>query len=51
MEFLATDMAAFKEGREAKPKKTKLGRLLANTIIQFEKAENSSLNLTGKAKG
>lgn len=44
-------MVAIKEGRDSKPRKAKLGRLLANTIIQFEKVENSSLNLTGKAKG
>lgn len=44
-------MAALREGREAKPRKTHLGRLLSNTLIQFEKAENSALNLTGKAKG
>lgn len=48
---LAADVSALKEGRDAKPRKTKLGRLLPNTLIQFEKAENSAVNLTGKAKG
>lgn len=32
-------------------KKTNFGRLLGNTTVTFEKAENSALNLTGKAKG
>ncbi|CAH0556073.1 unnamed protein product, partial [Brassicogethes aeneus] len=35
----------------AKPRKTKLGQLIPNTVVQFEKAESSSLNLVGKAKG
>lgn len=29
----------------------RFGRILGNTDVQFEKAENSSLNLIGKAKG
>lgn len=32
-------------------KKTIFGRMHGNTNIQFEKAESSSVNLTGKAKG
>lgn len=32
-------------------KKTVFGRLLGNSTVQFEKAESSSVNLTGKAKG
>ncbi|EFA10100.1 vesicle-fusing ATPase 1 [Tribolium castaneum] len=40
-----------KQGGEAKPKKGKLGKLTPNTVIQFEKAETSALNLVGKAKG
>lgn len=44
-------MNAIKAGRDAKPHKTKIGRLLPNTIVQFEKADNSALNLVGKAKG
>ncbi|XP_044272166.1 vesicle-fusing ATPase 1-like [Tribolium madens] len=40
-----------KQGGEAKPKKGKLGKLTPNTVIQFEKADTSSLNLVGKAKG
>lgn len=31
--------------------KTVFGKLLGNANIQFEKAESSSVNLTGKAKG
>ncbi|XP_049804725.1 vesicle-fusing ATPase 1 [Schistocerca nitens] len=47
----AADLNAIKAGQDAKPKKTRLGRCLGDTIVQFEKAENSSLNLVGKAKG
>lgn len=32
-------------------KKINFGKLSGNAVIAFEKAENSSLNLTGKAKG
>lgn len=49
--FLAADLAAIKQGRDSKPIKTTLGQLLPNTVVQFEKAESSSLNLVGKAKG
>ncbi|KAJ8938887.1 hypothetical protein NQ318_016091 [Aromia moschata] len=47
----AVAVGAIKEGRDVKPRKGKIGQLLPNTVIQFEKAENSSLNLIGKAKG
>lgn len=47
----AADLSAIKAGQEPKPKKTKMGRCLGDTMIQFEKAESSSLNLVGKAKG
>ncbi|PNF26292.1 Vesicle-fusing ATPase 1 [Cryptotermes secundus] len=47
----AADLNAIKAGQDAKPKKTKMGRCLGDTIVQFEKAENSSLNLVGKSKG
>lgn len=50
--FLAIDATAYaKENKNVEPIKTKFGRLLGNTIVQFEKAEGSSVNLTGKAKG
>lgn len=49
--FSAADLSAIKAGQDAKPKKTKMGRCLGDTIVQFEKAENSSLNLVGKSKG
>lgn len=42
---------ALKQGGEAKPRRGKLGKLTPNTVVQFEKAEGSSLNLVGKAKG
>lgn len=47
----AADIAALKAGTDAVPRKTKFGRLLPDACIQFDKAENSSLNLIGKAKG
>ncbi|KAJ8932437.1 hypothetical protein NQ314_014651 [Rhamnusium bicolor] len=42
---------AIKDGKEAKPRKAKIGQLIPNTVVQFEKAESSSLNLVGKSKG
>ncbi|KAL6261044.1 hypothetical protein P5V15_008570 [Pogonomyrmex californicus] len=47
----AADLSAISSGQSTVPKKTKMGRCLGDTIIQFEKAENSSLNLVGQAKG
>lgn len=49
--IIAVDLNALKQGRDAKPRKAKMGRLLADTVVQFEKCENSSLNLVGKSKG
>ncbi|CAH1990020.1 unnamed protein product [Acanthoscelides obtectus] len=45
------DISAIKSGGDAKPRKAKIGQLIPNTLVQFEKAENSSLNLVGKSKG
>lgn len=50
-ELQAVNSTTFKEGRESKPHNAKLGLLTPNTTVQFEKAENSSLNLVGKSKG
>ncbi|CAK9831689.1 Vesicle-fusing ATPase 1 [Anthophora retusa] len=47
----AADLSAISSGQNTVPKKTQMGRCLGDTVIQFEKAENSSLNLVGKAKG
>lgn len=47
----AIDARAIQEGTNAKEKKINFGKLSGNAVIQFEKAENSALNLTGKAKG
>nr|CAD7412325.1 unnamed protein product [Timema cristinae]CAD7431222.1 unnamed protein product [Timema monikensis] len=47
----AADLSAIKAGQDAKPKKTKMGRCLGDTMVQFQKAESSSINLVGKAKG
>ncbi|CAG9761013.1 unnamed protein product [Ceutorhynchus assimilis] len=50
-ELEAANMTAIKEGTTAKAKKVKMGQLMSNTTVQFEKAEASSLNLVGKSKG
>ncbi|XP_012226427.1 vesicle-fusing ATPase 1-like [Linepithema humile] len=47
----AADLSAISSGQSTVPKKTKMGRCLGDSVIQFEKAENSSLNLVGQAKG
>lgn len=47
----AADLSAISSGQNTVPKKTQMGRCLGDSVIQFEKAENSSLNLVGKAKG
>lgn len=39
------------DGKPAEPKKIFFGKLTGNAVIQFEKAENSAINLVGKAKG
>lgn len=47
----AIDPAAAMSDKQAEPKKTRFGRLLGNSSVTFEKAEGSSINLVGKAKG
>jgi vesicle-fusing ATPase len=49
----AIDASAFRENSTKNPeaKKISFGRLSGNAVIQFEKAENSAINLVGKAKG
>lgn len=47
----AIDASAFRENKNAEPKRINFGRLTGNAMIQFEKAENSALNLVGKSKG
>lgn len=47
----AIDASSLRENKSAEPKRITFGRLTANAAIQFEKAENSSLNLQGKSKG
>lgn len=43
--------AVMGDGANVERKKTIFGRLLGNSSIQFEKAEGSAVNLTGKSKG
>nr|AAO65962.1 N-ethylmaleimide sensitive fusion protein [Helicoverpa zea] len=47
----AVDVQALAAGANAVPRRVRMGRLLPDGNIQFDKAENSSLNLVGKAKG
>ncbi|KAG5678300.1 hypothetical protein PVAND_007987 [Polypedilum vanderplanki] len=47
----AIDASSIRDNKNAEPRKINFGRLTGNAVIQFEKAENSSLNLVGKAKG
>ncbi|KAM7346865.1 comatose [Cochliomyia hominivorax] len=47
----AVDPKAISEGKEAATRNVRFGRITGNTIVQFEKAENSALNLQGKSKG
>ncbi|XP_039498495.1 vesicle-fusing ATPase 1 [Drosophila santomea] len=47
----AIDPKSLGEGKEPSMRNVRFGRILGNTVVQFEKAENSSLNLQGKSKG
>ncbi|GBP63302.1 Vesicle-fusing ATPase 1 [Eumeta japonica] len=47
----AVDVQALAAGAKTVPRRVRVGRLLPDACIQFDKAENSSLNLVGKAKG
>lgn len=47
----AIDASSIRDNKSADARRINFGRLTGNTVIQFEKAENSSLNLVGKAKG
>lgn len=47
----AVDPAAAIQEKIAEAKKTRFGRLSGNSVVQFEKAEGTSINLVGKAKG
>lgn len=47
----AVDVKALAAGGNPVPRRVRFGRLLPDAAVQFDKAENSSLNLVGKAKG
>lgn len=47
----AIDPKSLGEGKDTAMRNVRFGRILGNTVVQFEKAENSSLNLQGKSKG
>ena len=48
---IASDLAAVARGQNAKAQKIGLGVSLPNTMVIFERAEGSSVNLIGKSKG
>jgi vesicle-fusing ATPase len=48
---IAVDVQALASGAKVIPRRVRMGRLLPDCSVQFDKAENSSLNLVGKAKG
>lgn len=46
------DVSAMRGGaKEVKARKARIGLAYPNTVIVFDKAEGSSLNLVGKSKG
>ncbi|CAF1018753.1 unnamed protein product [Brachionus calyciflorus] len=47
----SADLTAAIDGKASKHNKILSGQLLPNSVIIFERAEGSSLNLTGKSKG
>lgn len=47
----AININAMARNPETKPRKVKMGQLIPNSVIQFEKAEGAAINLTGKSKG
>lgn len=47
----AIDASSIRDNKSPEAKKINFGKLTGNAVIQFEKAENSSINLVGKAKG
>lgn len=47
----AIDANSIRDNKNVEPKKITFGRLGGNAVIQFEKADSSSINLVGKAKG
>jgi vesicle-fusing ATPase len=49
--FAVADLNAIRAGKDAKPRKARLGQCFPNTMIIFDKAEGASVNLTGKSKG
>lgn len=49
--LLCADANALHSGGKVEPKDTNVALLQGNTLLQFEKAEGTGLNLTGKAMG
>lgn len=49
--LLVADANALHSGEKVEPKDANVALLQGNTLVQFEKAEGTGLNLTGKAMG
>lgn len=50
-DLFAVKIGALDSVEDVKPQKTNFGKLSGNTVVQFNKAVMSSLNLVGKARG
>ncbi|XP_044754497.1 vesicle-fusing ATPase 1-like [Coccinella septempunctata] len=50
-EIEAVNISSMQGNSEAKPRKVKLAQLIPNSVVTFEKAEGSPLNLVGNSKG
>lgn len=50
-EIETADLTAVARGQSSKPRKIPLGVTLSNTMVVFERAEGSAVNLSGKSKG
>jgi len=51
LNIIAVDLSAVARGQNSKARTIQLGVSLANTMVVFERAEGSSINLAGKSKG
>ena len=48
---LAADLSAVARGQSSKARKVNVGVTLPNTMVVFERADGSAINLSGKSKG
>jgi hypothetical protein len=48
---LAANLSAIAAGQKSTARQVSVGVILANTMVIFERAEGSTINLAGKSKG